>query len=247
MKILAISGSPRKGNTFSVLNSIKENYPEIDFKLIQLSDLNFEYCRGCYGCVKKGENTCPIKDDRDMIIQEMMEADGIIMASPVYSLMVSAPMKNFFDRFGFYGHRPQFFTKYALSIATCSGYGAEDAIKYMNKMLKVFGFNMAPALELQFRPGGMPEHQKINNHQKTIKAVDTLISRIKEGKTDKPTIDMMVPFGIFKYVAQLDKNLMSADYEYYKDKTDYYYETKIPGFKKMISKRVVKKIIANFD
>ena len=109
MKILAICGSPRKGNTFSVLNSIKENYPDIDFRILQLAKMNFEYCKGCYSCVKIGEDKCPIKDDRDMIIKEMQEADGMILASPVYSNMVSTTMKNFFDRFGYYAHRPLFF------------------------------------------------------------------------------------------------------------------------------------------
>lgn len=142
MKILAICGSPRKGNTHSVLNSIKENYPDIEFNVLQLSELNFEFCTGCYACVKRGQEKCPIKDDRDMIINEMLNADGLILASPVYSHMVSATMKNFFDRLWFYAHRPNFFDKYAMSIATCSGYGAEEAIKYMDKMLSVFGFNI---------------------------------------------------------------------------------------------------------
>ncbi|MES0448004.1 MAG: NAD(P)H-dependent oxidoreductase, partial [Desulfobacterales bacterium] len=105
------------------------------------SDMNFQFCEGCYVCVKKGEEKCPVKDDRDLIVQEMMDADGIILASPVYSHMVSATMKNFFDRFGFYAHRPQFFDKFALPVATCSGYGAEYALEYMEKMLSVFGLS----------------------------------------------------------------------------------------------------------
>jgi len=124
MKILAICGSPRKGNTYAVLKSIQENYPDIDVKLLKLSEMNFEFCKGCYVCVKKGEDKCPVRDERDLIIREMMEADGLIMASPVYSHMVSATLKNFFDRFGFYAHRPQFFKKFAMPIVTCSGHGS---------------------------------------------------------------------------------------------------------------------------
>jgi len=162
MKILAICGSPRKGNTYSILNSIKDRHPDIEFEIIRLSEINFELCKGCYSCVKRGEDRCPIKDDRDMLIKEMLEADGIILASPVYSHMISASLKNFFDRLGFYAHRPKFFDKYALSLVTCSGYGAEDALKYM-------------------------------------------------------------------------------------DMKDYYYEAKIPFYKKMITKRVVDKIIKGFE
>jgi len=198
-------------------------------------------------CVKKGEDKCPIKDDRDLIIQEMMEADGFIMASPVYSHMVSAPMKNFFDRFGFYAHRPHFFEKFALSIATCSGYGGEYAIEYMEKMLSVFGFNIVPSLELQFRPGKMPEKNKEQNLEKTLIAVNTLIERIEKGEKDKPEMGMIVPFHIFKYVSMIDKDVMSADYEYYKDKEEYYYKASIPFVKKFLAKRVANKIIAGFD
>jgi len=247
MKILAICGSPRKGNTYAVLKSIQENYPDIDVKLLKLSDMNFEFCRGCYVCVRKGEDKCPVKDERDLIIREMMEVDGLIMASPVYSHMVSATLKNFFDRFGFYAHRPQFFKKFAMPIVTCSGYGGEFAIEYMEKMLSVFGFNMVPSLELQFRPGKMPEKNKILNHEKTIKAVNTLVERIEKGEKDKPVMDMMVPFHIFKYVSTIDKDVMSADFEYYKDKEDYYYEASIPFFKKFLAKKVANKIIAGFD
>ena len=58
---------------------------------------------------------------------------------------------------------------------------------------------------------------------------------------------MLVPFGILKYVSEIDRENMTADYEYYKDKTDYYYETKIPFYKKFITQKVVKKIIDGFD
>ena len=58
---------------------------------------------------------------------------------------------------------------------------------------------------------------------------------------------MMIPYHIFKTVSIMDKEVMSADYEYYKDKKDYYYDVKIPAYKKIIAKRVVNKIIAGFD
>ena len=64
MKILAICGSPRKGNTYSALNTIKENFPDIDFEILMLKDLHFELCKGCYACILRGEDKCPIRDDR---------------------------------------------------------------------------------------------------------------------------------------------------------------------------------------
>ena len=243
MKIIAICGSPRKGNTYSVITAIKESFPDIDFKILMLKDLNFEMCKGCYSCVLRGENKCPLKDDRDILVKEITEADGVIFSSPVYSHMVSAPMKNFFDRFGYLAHRPQFFDKYAMSLTTGSGYGAEFAIQYMDKMAKVFGFEVVPPLDLNVRPGKQSEEAVQNNKNKTIEAFKVFISRIEQGVRTKPTLNSVVPFHIFKLVSELDPKTFQADYEYYKDKKAYYYDTKINPLKTFIAKRVARKEI----
>jgi multimeric flavodoxin WrbA len=182
-----------------------------------------------------------------MILRKISEADGLILASPVYALMVSAPMKNFFDRLGYLAHRPRFFDKFAMSMVTCSGYGAEEALAYMDKMLSIYGFSLAPSLELQIHPGKVPEKTIVHNREKSIRAVEALVAKIGYGKRDDPSLNLMVPFYIFKYVAGLDKNLMPADYDYYKDKGDYFYEARIPFYKKFIAKRVSNKTISQFD
>lgn len=247
MKLLAICGSPRKGNSYKALKEIGETLAHVDYEILHLSDLNFNLCKGCYSCVVKGEERCPLKDERDLVLEQMMKADGIIFASPVYSHMISAAMKNFFDRFGYLAHRPQFFDKFAMSMVSCSGYGAEEALKYMDKMLSVFGFNLAPSLELHFRPGKMPEENQRKNTEKIKTAVATLLSRIEKGDKEKPSISMMVPFNIFKYVSELDRDFMTADFEYYRDKGEYYYDTRIPFYKKFIAKKVSEKIVSQFD
>lgn len=228
MKILAICGSPRKGNSIKALEVIRDSFPKIDFEILHLKDLEFNFCKGCYGCVLRGEARCPIKDDRDLILGKISEADGLILASPVYALMVSALMKNFFDRFSYLAHRPQFFDKFAMSMVTCSGYGAEEALTYMDKMLSIFGFNLAPSLELQIHPGKVHEKTIARNREKGIAAMEALLKKIEKGEQDDPSIGLMVPFLLFKYVSKLDKNLMPADYNYYKDKGDYFYDAKIP-------------------
>ena len=247
MKLLAICGSPRKGNSYKALKEIRGAFPHADYKILHLNDLNFNFCKGCYSCVVKGEERCPLKDDRDLVLEKMMEADGLIFSSPVHSHMVSALMKSFFDRFAYLAHRPQFFEKYAISMVTCSGYGAEEALKYMDKMLSIFGFNLAPSLELHFRPGKMPEENKRKNTEKIKAAVNILVSRIEKGEKDKPSLSMMIPFNIFKYVSRLDSQTMTADFEYYKNKEEYYYDAKIPSYKKFIAKKVSNKIVSQFD
>ena len=247
MKLLAICGSPRKGNTSHALGQIRDAFPGIDFEILHLADLDFKPCKGCYACVLKGESKCPLKDDRDRILGKMAQADGFILASPVYSHMVSALIKNLFERFGYLAHRPRFFNKFAISMVTCSGYGAEDALKYMDKMLSAFGCNLAPSLELQFRPGNMPEKNTALNMEKSKQAVKTLTEKIERGERKKPSLKQIIPFNIFKYVSKLDQELMKADHEYYKDKGDYYYEANIPFYVKIPAKKLTDKIINQFD
>ncbi|MBT8181309.1 MAG: NAD(P)H-dependent oxidoreductase, partial [Eudoraea sp.] len=78
LKIVAICGSPHKGNTYNILKLLKQSNSEIDFKILMLSELNLMDCLGCYSCINIGEENCPLKDDRDMIIEEMKAADGTI-------------------------------------------------------------------------------------------------------------------------------------------------------------------------
>jgi multimeric flavodoxin WrbA len=245
MKILAVCGSPRKGNSYSMLNSIRENYSDIDFKILMLNDLNFEMCKGCYGCVLNGEEFCPLKDDRDMIVREMGEADGLILASPTYTVQISALMKKFFDRVGYFGHRPRFFDKYAMTIATGAGYGIDKSNKYMSSMLSSFGYNIAPSVELQTLPKKlMSEKREAENHKKTFDAYDIFIDRIKKGKKDTPNIGLVVVFNLFKAVSEAFPDVYRADHEYFKDKTNYYYDTKIPFYKQWVADRYVKKTMA---
>lgn len=243
MKILAICGSPHRGNCYSVLNSIKENYPTIDFKLLMLKEVNLEQCRGCYVCVLKGEEKCPLKDDRDMIIKEISDADGIVFASPVYVNHIAALMKHFIDRLGFFAHRPRFYDKYAMVMAICAGFGAKEANEYMNGIFSVFGFNVVSSLELQIATKS--EKEKTYNHEKTIKAFNTFITGIKEGQRNPPppTLTQVIYFNIFKSISGLNKKVGKADYQFYKDKTDFTYDIKINFFKKMLAKWIARKTI----
>ena len=185
MRILAICGSPRRGNTYSVFNTIKEKFPETDFEILML--------------------------------------------------------KNLFDRFGFYAHKPCYFEKYAMSVVTCSGYGADHALKYMDKGLSIFGFNLVPPLELHYEPGSVPEEQRQENEEKCIAAFRGLLKRIREDAKDKPALNILILFGIFKEISLVARDVMPADYEYYKDKKDYYYDAPIPSYMKWIAGKVVKK------
>ena len=245
MKIVAVCGSPHKGSTFSVLSTIAADHPEIDYKLIMLGDLDLKPCRGCYACIAVGEEKCPLKDDRDLVVHEMLDADGVIFASPTYVNHISGLMKSFFDRIGYESHRPRFSGKHAMAMAVCGGFGADKAAGYMHGILSTFGFDMVPQLELQCSSKSAKENAL--NKEKTDAAFEALVAAIQSGRRKPPSVTQVIMFSLFKAIATAYPDRFSADHRYYQDKTVYYDDSKIPFWKQMIAKRAVKSFEKEID
>lgn len=100
MKVVGINGSARKdGNTAILLGEVfKElNHVGIETELVQLSSETIAPCKACFACGGK-ENCIHNKDAFCSIFQKMVEADGIILGSPVYSANISASMQALLER-----------------------------------------------------------------------------------------------------------------------------------------------------
>jgi len=103
MKVLGISGSPRKkGNTeFLIQLALDEIRKEgIDTEIITLADKTISPCNACMAC-KKDKNRCLIEDDFGPIFLKTREADGLILGTPVYFGSATPNIKSFMDRAGF--------------------------------------------------------------------------------------------------------------------------------------------------
>ncbi len=104
MKVVAFSGSARKnGNTAILVNHVfKELENEgIRTELFQLAGKEIRGCIACFKCMEKKNKRCSI--DKDVVndcIAMMLEADGIILASPTYFSDVSSETKALIDRAG---------------------------------------------------------------------------------------------------------------------------------------------------
>ena len=102
MKVVGIVGSPRKnGNTEMLtahtLRAIAEE--GLATELIRLAGLDIRPCNACMVC--REEERCSIEDDLFPIYLKMKEADGIILASPVYYGSVTALIKGLMERAGY--------------------------------------------------------------------------------------------------------------------------------------------------
>lgn len=98
-KVLALSASPRRGGNSDLLcdQFIKGSLEAgLSAEKIFLKDKGINYCTGCGVCFNgKG---CSQKDDMGEILEKMVEADVIVMATPVYFYTMNAQMKTLIDR-----------------------------------------------------------------------------------------------------------------------------------------------------
>ncbi|MBD5542205.1 MAG: flavodoxin family protein [Lachnospiraceae bacterium] len=99
MKVLAVSSSPRKeGNSDVLCDRFLQGAKEAghETEKISLGNKNISPCAACYGCGKS--KACVKKDDMGEILEKLIEADVIVLATPVYFYSMSAQMKTFIDR-----------------------------------------------------------------------------------------------------------------------------------------------------
>ena len=99
-KVLTILGSPRKkGNSATLAAEVSKGIIEKgnNVEEVYLHDKGIEACKGCDYC-KKDNNNCVIDDYMQKLYPKIIEADSIVIASPVYWFTMSAQTKLFMDR-----------------------------------------------------------------------------------------------------------------------------------------------------
>lgn len=143
MKIVMIHGQNHKGSTWNIANLLLQKLPgEKEVKEYFLPrDLN-HFCSGCYACLEARER-CPYWREKEPMLHQMREADLLILTSPNYCMMPSAPMKAFLDLFftNWMSHKPlrEMFSKRAVVISSTAGAGAKKAAKLIGNNLANWG------------------------------------------------------------------------------------------------------------
>ena len=87
MKIIGVCGSPRKGNTEWMLNTLMEEAVRYgaEVEILLLRKIDVRMCRGCLACEEGGrerEGKCKIKDDMNQVYPKLLAADAIVLATP---------------------------------------------------------------------------------------------------------------------------------------------------------------------
>ena len=105
---MIIDGGPRKNfNTASMLQKFAEGAKsvssDIEVKTVRLYDLDYKGCMSCMACKIKGRasNVCKFKDALTPILEEIAQADGLVLGSPIYFGQITGQMQAFLERLSF--------------------------------------------------------------------------------------------------------------------------------------------------
>ena len=143
MKVLMLNGSPRaNGNTALALKELEKVFQaeEIEVETVQLGNKPIRGCVACGGCYKAGR--CILDDSLEELAAKFQEADGLVVASPVYYASANATLIAALDRL-FYSTRFDKTMKVGASIAVARRGGCSATFDQLNKYFTISGMPVA--------------------------------------------------------------------------------------------------------
>lgn len=237
-KVTAFVGSGHKRLTHNAVRQFLDNlesFGDVETDLVTLNDYSIGICRGCRLCFDRGEEACPMKDDRDALIAKMMASDGVVLGSPNYSFQVSGAMKVFLDRLGFAFHRPRFFGKACTSLVTQGFFGGKKIVKYLDFAAGALGFNTVPgscftALDPPTSRETAKRDRALASHARRFH------DRMDQTPFPAPSLLQLWGFRMGRTNVRLELGEADRDYRYYTDKgwfdSDYFYPVRLNPLKK---------------
>ncbi len=241
MKILAIMGSPRgRGSGYRIVKMIEDRVKamgDMEFEYIFLKDANLKQCTGCYACIAKGEDKCPLKDDRVAIEQKLLAADGVILSAPMYVLNVSWLMKNFIDRFAYTNHRPRFQRQKVLTVVNMGGDSPKAALSALRNALG--GCRIIHELGIATPPWPQTERAVAKKERALDAVAKKLYRACLDTSLPSPTLHDLILFLVRQKAYLACRQYLPADYAFYSGKA-YYYDTTINPIKSAVAKAFVK-------
>jgi multimeric flavodoxin WrbA len=245
LKVLVIHGSPHQGNTMKLTRKFEETmrkHGSIHFEYLSVNELSIGMCQGCFNCITKGEDFCPLQnDDVKLILKKMDEANGVVICAPTYMYNIPAVMKNLIDRLSYLGHRPRYFNKQAVVISTTCGIGLKESLQSLSfSTAGAWGFKLVGTLGAHTHPFYLDKKSRIK--------LDTNIEILAKKFYSTLTMTELPPvsFGeIMRFISMsklslYSKEMFPADYKFYHENKDlgerYYLKSaKIGGFTRIAS------------
>lgn len=239
MKVTAFVGSARKKHTYNAAEQFLRNLKtlvDVESELVVLDDYKLEICKGCMLCLNKGEELCPLKDDRDKLIAKIADSDGIILATPNYSFSVSGQMKVFLDRLGFIFHRPRFFGKAFTGIVVQGVYGGKKINEYLSFIGGAMWFNVVNGICLNTCEP-IPDAIRVENDRILDRQSRKFYAVLAKKELRSPSFFELMMFRMARTNIKNQLDETWRDYTYYRDKgwfaSDFFYPVRLNPLKKL--------------
>ena len=156
MKVLIINGSPRiNGNTTVALNEMDKVFKEngIETEIIQIGNKDIRGCIACGNCAKTGK--CVFDDLVNEVAPKFEEADGLVIASPVYYASANGTLISFLDRL-FYSSHFDKTMKVGASVAVARRGGLSATYDELNKYFTISNMPVASSTYWNSVHGRLP-------------------------------------------------------------------------------------------
>lgn len=260
MKLLLINSSGRiNGNTARVMNIFedalfayaKTHHIDLAIERVNLARLNLKPCIGCRACFDRGEDACPCKDDLLTLRDQLLLADGFVIASPVYVEDVNGIMKTMIDRLAFQSHRPALYGKTALLFTTSGTASSNHAINTMRRAFGTWGIKVFRGMK--FRLGALSAQRDIQATYGTAiaRAAGSLMNELQK-KPFRPSFFSLLAFTVQQaYWRNVKEEQESYDSKFWResgwlDRNRRYYDASMARSFQAIAGRALGKMIALF-
>jgi NAD(P)H-dependent FMN reductase len=196
MKVVGISGSPRRGgNTETLLREMLRGAEEAgaETRLFILSKMNISPCRHCDGCLAEGE--CVVKDDMWLIYPEIESLDALVLASPIHFYGVTAQAKAMIDRFqAFYTRKYVLKRRIAAKkrrgiFISVGGTRFPDLFEHAKAVVGIFFRTIDVAYRAELLIPGVDSKGEIREHPSALKDAYLLGRRLVEEEGNEGGFD----------------------------------------------------------
>ncbi len=172
MNVLILNGSPRKGgNTEIALGEMKNVFDENGVSYTQL-DVGTQNIRGCIACNQCGKlGKCVFDDGVNQAAQLLSQADGVVVASPVYYASANGTLISFLDRL-FYSCHTDLTMKVGASVVCARRGGCSATFDELNKYFTISGMPLASSQYWNSIHGRLPgEADQDEEGKQTMRAL----------------------------------------------------------------------------
>lgn len=191
----------KNSNTYFFANQIIKGLSricndKIESEVLCANDVKINQCQGCSKCFATGKCVFDCKDDMEYIRSKILEADLIIVGSPVYFQNISGQTKILFDRLAYWSHVFRLIGKPVITVSTSGSNGNKIINSYLNKALCSLGASVIGSFGCTCEyPPLLRDEIYINNE---IHKISTMV---------KNTLESDSPLKTTEFQEELFKNL----------------------------------------